>query len=183
MTHEQVARTLDVPLGTAKTRIRSGLQIMRTHLAPMAATLLTLALAILGFRLFQAQMALDREERAVLLVTTSDVAPDRLTPAPNAPVPVGAHANYRGRPGVDLAVLSTELLPTPAAGETYQAWVRYGEQWTSLGTMTPNPDGATQLIAQDQALTTPPDAVEITLEPSPGSHAPTGQVVLTWPNG
>jgi len=80
-------------------------------------------------------------------------------------------------------VLSTELLPTPAVGETYQAWVRHGEQWTSLGTSTPNSDGSAEVIAQDQALTTPPDAVEITLEPSNGSHTPTGQIVLTWPPG
>jgi RNA polymerase sigma-70 factor, ECF subfamily len=183
MTHEQVARTLDVPLGTAKTRIRSGLQILRTHLAPMAASLLTLALAILGFRLFQTQLALEREERAVILVTTSELVPNRLTPAPAAPVPAGAHANYRGRPGVDLAVLTTELLPTPDAGQTYQAWVRHGEKWTSLGTLTPSSDGSAEVIAQDEALTTPPDAVEITLEPSAGSRAPTGKLVLTWPNG
>ena len=50
MTHEQVARTLDVPLGTAKTRIRSGLQILRTHLAPMAASLLALGLGVVGLQ-------------------------------------------------------------------------------------------------------------------------------------
>src|SRR5207302_7479619 len=94
MTHEQVARALDVPLGTAKTRIRSGLQLLRSQLAPFAATLLGLGLAVLGFRLVQTQSALEREQRALVLVTTSDLAPSRLTPV-TAGVPAGAHANYR----------------------------------------------------------------------------------------
>ena len=36
LTHEQVAATLRVPLGTAKTRIRVGLRQLRAHLAPVA---------------------------------------------------------------------------------------------------------------------------------------------------
>jgi RNA polymerase sigma-70 factor, ECF subfamily len=179
MTHEQVARTLDVPLGTAKTRIRSGLQSMRLHLAPVAASLLGLALAIGGFKFVQTQIALDREQRALILVTTSDLAPLRLTPAASS-VPAGAHANYRGRPGVDLAVLTTELLPATPPGQVYEAWVRHGSAWTSLGTFLPAADGSAQVIAEDSALRNPPDTIEVTLEPSGGSQVPTGQVMLAW---
>src|SRR5579859_6058709 len=93
MTHEQVARALDVPLGTVKTRIRSGLQILRLQLAPIAASLLGLGLALVGFRYVQAQMAFERDERALSLVTTSDLAPLRLVPTASADVPAGAHAN------------------------------------------------------------------------------------------
>jgi RNA polymerase sigma-70 factor (ECF subfamily) len=182
MTHEQVARELDVPLGTAKTRIRSGLHIMRAHLAPLAASLLALALAIVGLRLVQTQLSLERQQRAVLLVTTSDLTPLRLTPVTSS-VPPGAHANYRGRPGVDLAVLTTELLPQPASGETYQGWVRHADRWTSLGTFAPAADGTAQVIAEDTSLSSPPDAVEITLEPSGGQQSPRGQVILLWQAG
>src|SRR5216683_6184291 len=90
MTHEQVARALDVPLGTAKTRIRSGLQILRMQLAPIAASLLGLGLALVGFRYVQSQMAFERDERALDQVTTSELVPLRLTPA-TAAVPSGAH--------------------------------------------------------------------------------------------
>jgi RNA polymerase sigma-70 factor (ECF subfamily) len=184
MTHEQVARTLDVPLGTAKTRIRSGLHLLRSHLAPMAASLLGLGLAVVGFRLVQTQTMLDRDARAIAMVTTSDLVPLRLTPAASATgVPAGAHANYRGRSGTDLAVLSTELLPPAPTGQTYQAWARHGDAWTSLGTFVPNAEGAAQVIAQDSALVSTPDAVEVTLEPGSGSRAPSGQAVLVWPNG
>src|SRR6266550_4018804 len=78
---QQLARALDVPLGTAKTRIRSGLQILRMQLAPIAASLLGLGLALVGFRYVQSQMAYERDERALDQVTTSELVPLRLTPA------------------------------------------------------------------------------------------------------
>jgi RNA polymerase sigma-70 factor (ECF subfamily) len=180
MTHEQVASALDVPLGTAKTRIRSGLQILRMQLAPVAASLLGLGLAVLGFRYVQGQIALDREQRALTLATTSDLAPLRLTPVASD-VPAGAHANYRGRVGNTLAILTAEALPSPAAGSTYEAWVRHDDHWTSLGTFSPRPDGSAQLIAESPDLASAPDAVEVTLEPASGAaQAPGAQVVLAW---
>ena len=97
MTHEQVARTLDVPLGTAKTRIRSGLQILRTHLAPMAASLLALGLGVVGLRLVHQQTTLDRQSRAIALVTTSELAPLRLTPVDGSVAPAG-RARQLSRP-------------------------------------------------------------------------------------
>jgi RNA polymerase sigma-70 factor, ECF subfamily len=178
MTHEQVAHALDVPLGTAKTRIRSGLQILRLQLAPVAAGLLGLGLAVIGYRAIESQIALDRDERALILVTTSDLAPLRLTPAGFVGVPAGAHANYRGRAGTSLAVLSVEALPAVPAGQTYQAWVRHADHWTSLGTFSPQP---APLIVEDPALAITPEAVEITLEPSRGSPVPSGPVILAWP--
>jgi RNA polymerase sigma-70 factor (ECF subfamily) len=180
MTHEQVARALGVPLGTAKTRIRSGLQILRLQLAPIAASLLGLGLALVGFRYVQSQIAFERDERALDQVTTSDLVPLRLTPA-SADVPSGAHANYRGRAGTNLAVLSVEALPSAPAGHTYQAWVRHGTLWTSLGEFTMRPDGTARLIAETQALASPPDEVEITLEAGGGAQAPGGPIMLAWP--
>jgi RNA polymerase sigma-70 factor (ECF subfamily) len=168
MTHEQVARALDVPLGTAKTRIRSGLQILRLQLAPIAASLLGLGLAIVGFQYVQTRIALDRDERAIALVTTSELVPLRLVPT-SASVPVGAHANYRGRDGVGVAVLTAEALPPG----TYQARVRHADRWTSLGTFSVDSDGNARLIAENTQLSTPPDGVEITLEPG-------GTPVLAW---
>ena len=109
MTHEQVARTLDVPLGTAKTRIRSGLQILRTALAPMAASLLALGLGIVGFKLVQTEITLDRDARAIAMVTTSEVTPLRLTGGlvdrASAADPVGQDVSglRAARADVDLA--------------------------------------------------------------------------------
>jgi RNA polymerase sigma-70 factor (ECF subfamily) len=179
MTHQEVARALDVPLGTAKTRIRSGLELLRANVAPLAASLLGVGLALVGFRYVQSQAAYERDERALSLVTTSDVVPLRLTPA-SAQVPAAAHANYRGRAGTTLAVLTTEALSAPPPGRVYQAWVRHADTWTALGTFEPNADGTARLIAENSALAAPPDSVEITLEPAAGSPAPNGAIVLSW---
>jgi RNA polymerase sigma-70 factor (ECF subfamily) len=180
MTHEQVAQALDLPLGTVKTRIRSGLQILRLQLAPIAASLLGLGLALVGFRYVQNQVAFERDERALTLVTTSELVPLRLTPA-TADVPAGSHANYRGRTDNNLAVLSVEALPSPPAGRRYEAWVRHGTQWTSLGDFVPGPDGTARLIAENTALATAPDQVEITLEATSNAQAPSSPAVLAWP--
>lgn len=180
MTHEQVAQALDVPLGTAKTRIRTGLQMLRINLAPIAASLLGLGLVLVGFRYIQSQAAYDRDERALILVTTSELVPLRLTPTSDL-VPAAAHANYRGRVGTALAVLTAEGLPAPTADRAYQAWVRHGASWTALGTLRPDAAGTARLIAESPALAASPDVVEITLEPATGSpSAPSGTVVLSW---
>jgi RNA polymerase sigma-70 factor (ECF subfamily) len=180
LTHAQVAQTLDVPLGTAKTRIRSGLQTMRLRLAPIAASLLALGLAVGGVRYWDTQQALQRDERALSLVTTSELVPLRLTPASSA-VPAAAHANYRSRAGTGLAVLTTEALPPAPSGRTYVAWLGQGERWLSLGALQPGADGSTRLIVERPELATPPQAVEITLEATPSSTMPSNEVVLHWP--
>src|SRR6266852_3076657 len=171
MTHEQVAQALDVPLGTAKTRIRSGLHSLRVVLAPVSASLFGLGFAVVGVRYMQSQATLDREERALTLVTMSELAPLRLAAA-TADLPAGTHATYRSRAGSNLAVLTAEGLTSPSIATTYQAWVREGDQWTSLGTFSPDGDGTVRLITGNSVLAGPPNAVEITVESAGGSQTP-----------
>jgi RNA polymerase sigma-70 factor (ECF subfamily) len=179
MTHEQVAEALDVPLGTAKTRIRSGLHSLRMVLAPVAASLFGLGFAVVGVRYMQTQTTLDRDERALTLVTMSELAPLRLG-AVTSDLPAGAHANYRGRAGSSLAVLTAEGLPAPSGGKTYQAWVLQSDRWTSVGTFMPDADGTVRLIAENAVLASSPNAVEVTLETAGGSQTPSDTVVLRW---
>jgi hypothetical protein len=142
---------------------------------------LGLGLAFVGFRYVQSQIALEREERAIILVTTSELVPLRLVPA-TAEVPAGAHANYRGRAGNDIAVLTAEALPSAPAGRTYQAWVRHGQRWTPIGPLMLGPDGSAHLITQNSRLANTPDLVEITLESSGATpDTPAGPVILAWP--
>ena len=50
LTHEQISDYLDLPLGTAKTRIRAGLQTLRARLSPLfAAGLMVVALVGVGY--------------------------------------------------------------------------------------------------------------------------------------
>jgi RNA polymerase sigma-70 factor (ECF subfamily) len=121
LTHEQVAAFLHVPLGTTKSRIRAGLKALRTRLAPLvAAGLIVTGLTAAGLYEVEHQVALHRRDRALRLVTNSEVMPRRLGPAPG--INPSAHGHYRGRPGVDLAVLTLSRLDPVPAGFEYRAW-------------------------------------------------------------
>jgi RNA polymerase sigma-70 factor (ECF subfamily) len=177
MSHEQIASVLELPLGTVKTRIRSGMQKLRGWLPHLAAASLVALLAVLGVRHRAGELA--RDERALTLLTASDAQNLRLGATPGqAPE---THARYRGRPGTPLAVVTLSSFPPAPAGRAYQIWVLHRGVWTSLGTVVPNADGSARTIAEGPALAAMPDAVEITIEPTDGSVAPNGPVMARWP--
>src|SRR5215510_8055206 len=124
LTHEQVASVLNLPLGTAKTRIRTGLQTLRGKLIPHL-TALTLAgvLLVLGVRYQTEHGAWRRTERALELLTNSETVNLRLGPAPG--VPPETHARYRGRAGAEVVVMTFSHFPPTPGDQTYQAWVRH----------------------------------------------------------
>jgi RNA polymerase sigma-70 factor (ECF subfamily) len=183
LTHEQVAAALNVPLGTAKTRIRSALDTLRSRLTPLKASLLAALVLAAGLVWHEQRQAvqIDQERRALWLVTTSDVVPIRLQAV--AGINPKTHGTYRGRAGEKLAVLTFSNFPAAAAGQEYRAWARHGDHWTNLGAVLLDAAGNSRLIAEDSALATPPDALEVYLVPSGGNsrQPPAGTPVIRWP--
>ena len=185
LTNEQVAAFLKLPLGTTKSRIRSGLKALRGSLAPLVAAGLILAgvLALDGVGEHAHQVALTRQARALALVTDSEVVPRRLGPTPG--INPEAHGNYRGRPGVDVAVLTLSHLALAPGGYEYRAWASHGGRWTLLGRAQLDKEGRSLMIAEGPDLATPPDQLQVTLEPigaDAGAGAvPTGPPVVRWP--
>ena len=122
---------------------------------------------------------LGRDERALALATTSETKVIRLARTPNAPQ--AAHGYYRGRAGVPMAIMTVSYLSAPPQGRSYQAWVRHGAAWTSLGLVRVDAQGEGRIIAEGSSFGTLPTAIEVTIEPAGGSTMPTGPAVVTWP--
>jgi RNA polymerase sigma-70 factor (ECF subfamily) len=180
LTHEQVASVLRQPLGTTKSRIRAGLQALRGKLALVVAVLFVACVgAVFGVRDHDSRGALQRDDRALTLVTSSDTLSARLVAVAGAPS--DAHAVYRGRDGADVAVMTFSNLPKLPAGQVYQAWARHGDAWLSLGLVDPDTHGSARLILEGADVPAFPDALEVTREAAPGSTAPSEGVVIAWP--
>jgi RNA polymerase sigma-70 factor (ECF subfamily) len=175
LTHEQIADSLGVPLGTTKSRIQAGMKKLRVLLTPLI--LVTLALTgIFGLRLEDEHR---RTVRALEMVTRSDVVPRKLEAAPG--VPPETHGQYRGRPGSAVAVLTLSHLAPAPSGQSYRAWSLHRGLWRSLGTAHPDRRGRALLIAEGAELASSPEAVRVTLERSDAGAEPSGPTVVAWP--
>ena len=178
LSHEEVARSLQVPLGTAKTRIRSGLQKLGTRLSMLVAVGL---LAVATSSAVYLRRVNGREQRALQMLTSSRAQILRLvTPGFTGDAEQAMHAAYRGESGVSTAVLTLAHFPAAPEGRHYELWIAANGIWRDLGSVTPDASGRARRILEDPALATWPGALRITVEANGTTAKAPGETVVAW---
>lgn len=167
----QVAASLRVPTGTVKTRIRLGLRRLLSALAVLS------ALVFAGTWFARRERAFGLQQRALRMVTASEVVPVYIPAAPG--IPSAAHGRYRARDRDQLAVLTASHLPASADGAQRIGWVRYGDTWSRLGPLVMREDGRGMVIAEVAIGGAPREVLlmESTVE---DSRVPEGRPILRW---
>ena len=179
LSHGEVAHVLGLPLGTVKSRVRSGLSQMRSRLAPLAAALLALAIAAgLAWRLAARRETFARDERALAMLTSSEAVSIRMSAATGQEA--ATHASYRYRAGSPIAVVTFSAFPKAAPGEVDRAWASIGGRWILLGEAVPDADGRARLIAEGDALARAPERLLVAAERGPAGAAPGERVLVSW---
>jgi len=163
LTQEQVAATLSLPLGTAKTRIRAALR----RLGPLVAAAIGTVAVFLWWR-----REIEERDRALAVVTSSDVVPIRVEAAPG--IDPAMHGNYRAR-GATAVFTTSHLEP----GIRYVAWLLYGEHWVSR-TLSVRPDGTAIAVFQSNEVAGRPAEIQLTRESTTNDFAPRGPTLLIW---
>ncbi|WP_279343020.1 RNA polymerase sigma factor [Geothrix paludis] len=181
LTHEEVARTLQVPLGTAKTRIRSGLKSLERHLGGLVAVL-AVALTGTGAWIYRRHAEGDRQHgRALHLLADSQTKVLRLAPPGTTAGEAGLHAAFRSAPGAGIAVLTLSRFPAPPAGTRPMLWLRTAAGWQHLDLRGPDAEGkALQILEAPGLAEAWPLELRITWESRPGAQ-PGAALVVAWP--
>jgi RNA polymerase sigma-70 factor (ECF subfamily) len=181
LSHEEVARFLAVPLGTAKGRIRLALEKLNLPLAGLVAALVA-TVGVSTAVWLQRRAAFRRDERALAMLTGSCMEGLRLEPpVPQGPVEQGPHATYRAERGGTTVVVTLAHLPPAPAGSTYRLWRLAGGAWQAMGDLAPDAQGRGRFILEgkDQPW---PEALRLCREGrGPAGTAPGGVLVLAWP--
>jgi RNA polymerase sigma-70 factor (ECF subfamily) len=179
LSHEEVARSLQVPLGTAKTRIRAGLKALGGRLSGLVAVALLLAAG--GSALYFRRRA-GRENRALAMLTSSHAQTLRLLPPAYRGDPEQApHLAYRAEPGVPLAVITLARFAPAPAGRHYELWALHGGVWVDLGAVAPDAEGRARTILEGPRLSAWPDALRLTAEADGAEALAPGAAVAAWP--
>ena len=78
-----------------------------------------------------------------------------------------------------IVLIAVDMPPLPP-DSAYQLWVRRDQTITSLGVFQVDTDGNGSLVFPVELLSTPFDAVGVTLESAEGNPAPTSPALIRW---
>ncbi|HET6342914.1 MAG TPA: anti-sigma factor, partial [Gemmatimonadota bacterium] len=97
--------------------------------------------------------------------------------AGTGPAPL-AHARVFLDPVTGRALLFAYDLPILQPGDVYELWAIHDGTPRAAGTFRPEEGGRARLEITGRALLEGVDALAVTVEPEPGTDAPTGEMVL-----
>lgn len=181
LTHEEVATFLEVPLGTAKGRIRLALEKLNAPLAALVA-LLVAGVGVTTYAWNRHRNLLARDEQALAMLTGSHMESLRLEPlTAKGEIEKGPHGTYRAERGGTMVVFTLSNVPRVDPGETYRLWRFAGGAWKLLGEPIPDERGRGRMLldASDKAW---PEALKLTRERlGRAGSAPGGELMLAWP--
>jgi anti-sigma-K factor RskA len=140
-----------------------------TQPASAAAALLLVVSAGLGALAWQQDQRADEAEARAEQIAAVVTDPDRVET--NAPATTEGSGTVVA--AQDLAVFRTDGLPELPSDQDYQLWLISDEGATSAGVL--GRDGDLEKVVEDVGDA---DALGLTVEPSGGSDAPTGDLVL-----
>ncbi|MGH7543059.1 MAG: anti-sigma factor domain-containing protein [Gemmatimonadota bacterium] len=89
-----------------------------------------------------------------------------------------AHARVFLDPATGRAILFAYDLPILQPGDVYELWAIHDGTPRAAGTFRPGEGGGARLEITDRSLLEGVDALAVTVEPEPGTEAPTGPMVL-----
>lgn len=158
-----------IPIERARARRREGM------IWPFAAVILLVL--TLGFGGWAASLNRDLGSKEQVIATQSSAisaagtTKSLLATLPGAP----AHGELLRLANNQAAVLTIAGLPALANGKVYEVWFVAGTTPVGAGLFSPNPDGSWSGLVRGDV--TSAQAIAISIEPSGGSPAPTGDIV------
>jgi hypothetical protein len=136
--------------------------------------------SVIALAYVRAQSLAESEDQALTLLTTPDASPVHLVA--QGGFAAGVQGAYWPESDTDVAVLALSDLPPVSGGIRYQWSARHGDHWIALGRGTVNGEDHVHLIATSPELSTPPDAIRVTLEVADAEPTIVGRTVLSWSN-